>query len=216
MEFAVGKKYAERLVEWLGPFQERVEIVGSIRRRSARVNDIDVVLIPKVTEERDLMGEVVGRRNHCLEFLQGYVRENNPHGGKVGTHPYFISGGEKEGKQVMLWLPKAGCQLDLWFADVGTWWTRLVCRTGSVFHNRWMCDRAALRGLHWQPYEGLFKCIVKSEECRVDEGVRHAKVAEVMESEADFYRLLGLGFIEPRDREVEWIERNLEFGLEGV
>jgi len=199
MEYAVAKKYAEKLCDWLGPVVERVEIAGSIRRLCPRVNDIDLVVIPKVTEEKDLMGVVVSRRNLCLEFLQGYVRERNPCGGKIGKHPYFISGGEREGKQVLMWLAKGQCQLDLWFADAGTWATRLLCRTGSVFHNRWMGDRAGLKGLHWNPYEGLTN-------------VDTAEVVE-FEGEEGFYAVLGLGFIEPKNREMEWIQKNLDFGL---
>ena len=91
MPLAQAQGYAEKVLEWLGPFCERIEVAGSIRRRRPEVNDVDIVVIPKVTEQRDLLGQVVATQNHCLEFIRGYVLAKNPTHQtlKPGFKPHF-------------------------------------------------------------------------------------------------------------------------------
>ena len=48
---------------------ERIELGGSLRRGVPFVKDIELVVIPRVTEETDLFGTVIGRRNHFYELL---------------------------------------------------------------------------------------------------------------------------------------------------
>jgi DNA polymerase/3'-5' exonuclease PolX len=196
MTLEVGRRYAGKICEWLGGMCERMEIAGSIRRGRAMVNDVDIVCIPKVEEHKDMLGAVIGRSNYLFDFLVDYVKGRNPLGSK-GRLPHFISGGEREGKQVLLQLPK--CQLDLWFADAETFGTRLLCRTGSKEHNIWLAERAGARGMHWDPYAGL---------SRVD----RAEAVEAS-SEEEIYAALGLEWIEPKNREAGWLSRNIDSGL---
>ncbi len=46
MELERAQKIASGVVKRLGPYCQRIEIAGSIRRQKATVNDIDIVLIP--------------------------------------------------------------------------------------------------------------------------------------------------------------------------
>ncbi len=188
--------YAEKIVAWLAPYCERVAIAGSVRRQRPMCGDVDLVVIPKVTEYPDMLGVVVSRENHLHRYLQDYIQERNPFGNRHGESRW-VSGGEKEGKQCILELKK--CQLDLWFADATTWATRLLCRTGSAQHNIYLAARAQDRGLKWQPYDGL---------CPSAGGA-----PLTTPTEQDLYAALGLSYIEPPDREADWIGRHLEFGL---
>lgn len=200
MTLLQAEKYAERIVTWLAPFCHRIEVAGSIRRERPDVGDIDIVCIPKTEDSRDLFGAVTTHRNLLLEFLQAYVREKNPSDSKI-TPPYFISGGERAGNQVLLQLPK--CQLDLWFSTEETFATRLLCRTGSKEHNIWLAERAQTRDCIWRTYEGL-------------EGTTHGfPNGEIMrfKTETEIYAALGLELIAPKNREAAWIARHLEFGL---
>lgn len=56
MEHSAALKIAEGLVCEFGPYCERVEIAGSIRRGKAEVGDIEIVAVPRFTAmytERD-------------------------------------------------------------------------------------------------------------------------------------------------------------------
>jgi DNA polymerase/3'-5' exonuclease PolX len=128
MDLNTGKRYARKIADWLQPFCDRLEIVGSIRRSRPTVNDVDIVCIPIVTEKKDLL----------------------------------------------------------------TFATRMLCRTGSKEHNIWLAQRAQDRGGHWNPYEGL---------------KLHGKLVKA-EIEEDIYRALGVPWIEPKNREIDWITRN--------
>ena len=192
MPLATAKDYAGKIVAWLAPFCERIEIAGSIRRRRPQCADVDIVCIPIVTEALDLLGAVQSRSNRLLEFLQDYVQERNPSRSQH-LKPYFVSGGEKEGKQCILELNK--CQLDLWFATPETLATRLLCRTGSREHNIWIAERAKKLGGHWNPYEGL---------------TLNGELVPAR-TELELYAALQLPFIPPERREVNWLNQN--FGV---
>lgn len=199
MNLSTAQSFAVKIGDWLMPHCEHISIAGSIRRRRPVCNDVDLVCIPKITVDKDMLGEVTGRVNHALKFLQTYVAES---GGKAS----FISGGEREGKQVMVQLPK--CQLDLWFATKETLSTRLLCRTGSMEHNVWLAGRAKSRGDHWNPYEGLFTGgrYERDGEREIYVG---GKLIET-EIEEDIYRALDVPFIDPINREMDWIRRNVK------
>lgn len=187
---ATALAYAHHIVKWLGPFCERIEVAGSIRRRRPTVGDVDIVCIPRCAEREvkvDMFTTIKARTNLCLQELVRYVRESGGRAswlgreGKPGPEP------KADAKYALLQLPKV--QLDVWFADEGTWATRLLCRTGSVQHNIWLCDRAKLFFGHWQPYEGL--------------RIRGQDVQA--ESEEDIYRALKLPWIPPERREAQFL-----------
>ncbi len=181
MTLETAKHYADHIVKWLLPYCEHIEIAGSIRRGLRSCNDVDVVCIPKRTEEKNMLGTVVSERNLLWDFLAAHVAA-----GKA----QFRSGGQVAGKFCILQLPK--CQLDVYFATPETLATRLLCRTGSKEHNIWLAKRAQEQGLAWKPYEGLFR----------DGELINCK------TESELYGTLGLGFITPANREEAWLKGN--------
>ncbi len=191
-------RYIEKIVPWLSPHCERIEVAGSIRRARQVVNDIDLVCIPKVTQNKDLLGEATDTKNHLWEFLIDYVK-NHPSYGKPPQQGEqqvrVITGGETPGKQMIIQGPK--CQLDLWFADETNFAIRLLMRTGSKEHNVWLAERARQRNGHWKPYEGLTLSGALIP-CADEKAIYHA---------------LGLEYIDPKNRERDWIAKHLEFGL---
>lgn len=140
LEFA--QRCADRLMDWLSPLAERIEIAGSIRRRRPDVGDIDLVAIPKVEMERDLLGSMQARRN----LMAAEVRS------RCGAEGWEL---QRDGEQCMIWVAK-GVQVDLWFASHDTWGTLLLCRTGSRAHNIQLAMRAMDQGGKWNPHHGLF------------------------------------------------------------
>ena len=195
MNLPTARHYANKIVEWLNPFCHRIVVAGSIRRERPVCNDVDIVCVPQCTEEKDMFGEIMGRTNHALKHLQEHVASN--------PKARFISGGETEGKQVIVELSK--CQLDLWFATSQTLATRLLCRTGSKEHNVWLAGRAKSREDHWNPYEGLFTG--GHYEKQGDRDVYVGGSLVTTEIEEDIYCALDVPYIEPRDREIHILER---------
>ena len=201
MNLPTAKKYAEDILNWIMPHAWPAQVAGSIRRDRPVCNDVDIVCIPKISETRDLFGTVTGNENLLHSFLTGYVATS---AGRAA----FQSGGNMPGKSVILQLPK--CQLDLWFADEVTFPTRLMCRTGSMQHNIWLATRAKRQGKKWNPYEGI---MYGGQWVRVgDQDVYSgAKQTIQFKSEADLYASLDLPFIEPQNRELDWLVKN--FGV---
>ena len=197
MNFATAEHYAKVLSLWIEPVCadiecQTVQIAGSIRRGRPVCNDVDIVVIPEVIEERDMFGTVIKSTNLLHEFLKQYVAANATR----ANAPKFQSGGEVVGKSVILQLPK--CQLDLWFATPETFATRLMWRTGSREHNIWLASRALRMGMKWNPYEGLMMGAVGSDEGRLQR----------FETETALYAALDLPFIEPQNRERDWLVKN--------
>lgn len=188
MNFLQAQIYAERLRDWMAPHCERIEIAGSVRRERPNCNDVDIVAIPRFDLEKDLYGAETGRRNLLWEFQADYVKHQ---GGSVR----WLAGGDVAGKMASIQLRKV--QLDVWFATTMNFGSQWLCRTGSKEHNVWICERAIERGGKWSYNEGL----------------RLADGSVIGGSEASIYEALGLSFIEPENREIEWIRKHIEGGL---
>jgi len=202
MNLATAARYAELIVDgWIYSLSEQFRVAGSIRRQRSVCNDVDIVCIPRYSETKDLFGAITSRENLLHSFLKRYVAES---GGRAS----FQSGGEVAGKSVILQLPK--CQIDIWFADEATFATRLMCRTGSKEHNIWLASWAKRQGKKWNPSEGILE---GGEWRKIGEESIYdgAKKTSRFKSEEDIYAHLGLPFIEPKDRELDWLTKN--FGI---
>lgn len=156
MNLVTAQKRAEKIVTWLAPYCERIQIAGSIRRERPLCNDIDIVCIPKFADRTipplDMFNPEKRRVNLLREFVCKYVKDEPdytkeawsgsltaPHWkgrtGQPGPEP-------KEDASNLLLVTAARVQLDVWCATEATWFTRLICRTGSMQHNIWAAERA--------------------------------------------------------------------------
>lgn len=175
MTFFKAQHYAIKISEWLSPYCERIEIAGSIRRQRAVCNDIDLVIIPKIETQRDLVNEIILQKNLCAYFLIQWCVAGRA---KMGS-------GDIDAKNITVHLPK--CQLDVFFATEKTFGTVLLCRTGSKEHNIWLASRARERGSHWF----------------INEGLRLPDQPHIIaDSEERIYTALGLPYIDPTGREL--------------
>ena len=171
-----ARRVAEKVVEALTPFCQRIEIAGSIRRGRPFVGDIDIVLLPKDAFDRDRIEQ------------------------RAAQNAARLKGGE----QYVVYGMKNGMQLDLWFAHIawppeagmfgdtikpaepanfGMLW---LARTGSAMHNVHLAKVAKARGFHFDPHAGL----------------KQAGKVIASEEEADVFKALGLAYVEPERREV--------------
>jgi DNA polymerase/3'-5' exonuclease PolX len=135
MNLATGQRAAEKIAEALNPFCERIEIVGSIRRRRPEVNDVDLVLIP-----RD------------LEALKGRCRQTAT---AVTDGPQNMIWRLANGMQLDIFVARPDEQ-DLLEEKPSNFGVLQLIRTGSKEHNIWLIERAKSMGLTLRPQEGLF------------------------------------------------------------
>lgn len=152
LELAKAEALAQRIVAALQPFCTRIDIAGSIRRRRALVNDIDIVALPKP-------GELL---NFCARAKQA-------------TEVV------KDGPQNMILRLKNGVQLDIFIAHpefkelletrATNYGSLLLSRTGSIAHNIYLVEHAKDIGLTWNPYVGViddeFNIIAAAEEADI-------------------------------------------------
>lgn len=193
MTLAEAAKVGETMVLLVGEFCERIEIAGSIRRQRPECNDVDLVAIPKWRVYLDLLGCIERRENLLRSVLVEYVRQNRPRAA-------WVSGVEPAGDGINFSVLVGKTQVDIFCAGRRTWATKLILRTGSLEHNKWISNRClgmrgqflAAQGL-WLPYR------------------RNRKAGDgdlvQPESEAEFYRVLGLPYIEPENREWAFLAR---------
>lgn len=194
MPLALAQSRAEKLAAWLTPYCERIAVAGSIRRGRPLCNDVDLVCIPKfaVREDRTDMFTTERRRVSLLrDFLRLYCEESKPAAwrGRAGQP----AGAPKEDAENLLLVTAAGVQLDVWVATEATWWTRLICRTGSVQHNILAAQRALDLGGKWSPYQGL----------------RLHDEDAALTREEDFYAALGWPCVPPNLRDTPGLNRFL-------
>jgi DNA polymerase (family 10) len=188
MNLSQARAYADKIVKWLDPYCERIEVAGSIRRERPICNDVDLVVIPKSEHKTDLLGAIESQRNLLHEFLTGYVADQD---GKA----HWLAGQEKpDGRNLLLQLPR--CQLDIFCATTQTFGSLLLCRTGSKEHNIWLASRATRFCCHWFIYAGL--------KVGGDAIASHCLIAH---SEEAIYEALKLPWIPPQERELSSLRR---------
>jgi DNA polymerase/3'-5' exonuclease PolX len=184
MHLHQAKAYADKTAAWLEPYCERIVVAGSIRREMPVCNDIDLVLVPRLEVSRDFFGEVIGTKSLLHDFLSGYVKESK------GSAEWLTGQDKPTGDNFILQLPK--CQLDIWTASDANFGTRLLCRTGSMQHNIWLAEWARDLGGKWRSYDG------------VQIGLKTFPAT----TEEEVYESLGLPWVEPRNREVDYMQKN--------
>lgn len=142
MNLPFATRCADRLVEWLTPHAERVAVAGSVRRRKATPNDVDLVVIPRHVEERDMFNTLVARKNATWAEIDRRATADRWSIRCAGSQVVsFVSG---------------GVQVDIFWATPENWGTHLLLHTGSKEHNLWLLRYAEARGARWHPSIGLY------------------------------------------------------------
>lgn len=178
MEHAKALSIARDLMYTLEPYCERIAIAGSVRRNKPEVKDIELVAIPKLVPEQ--IGMFTG-----LDFPDEPARMKSALDDGVIGLGRFIKNGERY-KQIIL--PES-IKLDLFIvlppAQFGVIY---VIRTGPDTFSHWIVTPRKHGGA--LPSNAFVK-----------DGAVHCdgKTLEMPE-EIDFLNFLGLGWIEPCDR----------------
>ncbi len=107
MKLEEAQKIAQKYLELLKPYCQRIKIAGSIRRQKPEVKDIEIVCIPTERE---------GYRD--INFA-------------VMVNKWFKSKGTPFGRYTQRFLPE-GIKLDLFMANENNWGLIFAIRTGSA------------------------------------------------------------------------------------
>lgn len=108
MKHSEALQIAEKVKSMLAPHCERIEIVGSIRRKKPEVKDIEIVAIPKPYDTGLFQSGIAPVVNQWQKVK-----------------------GELPCKYTQRILPE-GIKLDLFFAEPGNWGLIYAIRTGSA------------------------------------------------------------------------------------
>ena len=169
----IAREYAVQFAKQIEPVCERVEIAGSIRRQKPKVGDIEIVAIPKPSE--DLFGNKSYNPDIVYRAIQGDML--NP--------PQF----EKQG-QFYARFKFCGMDTDLFLTTPEKWGCIFMIRTGSSDFSRRIMTRKWQGG--YCPDNLSFR----------DGRMWSADSTEPLDTpeEIDVFRNLGLGWIEPENR----------------
>lgn len=175
MPLAQAKGVAEWVVHRLADSVVRCEIAGSVRRGKADVGDIELVCIPRFQEtDVNLFG-----KTQQASLLDARI---------LLTGWPIMKGGDKY-KQIMV---LERYTVDLFIQpDPATWGVNFALRTGSADFARWLVTPRAKGGA--LPF-GMY---VQAARLWQAGSVLPLETPE----EADFFRLSGLPWIEPAERE---------------
>ena len=170
-----SKKRAATLIELLAPTCERIQVAGSIRRAKTKVKDIELVAIPVAEREENLFGEPVGNRYPIDDLLSGLNVKLSKNGDRYKQFEF-------EGQQV-----------DLFLASQNRWGVIFTIRTGD-----WKFSKKLMTP---QSFGGYLPFGMKVKDGRLwKEGI-----ALQTPEEQDYFEVIGLDWIDPRDRGVEAI-----------
>jgi DNA polymerase/3'-5' exonuclease PolX len=198
IELAKAKRYADRLVEILSPYCEKIDIAGSIRRERYKVGDIEIVALPKKEFiPTELFGE--GKWKVTKEFTEAVHRviDNAIKGNTTGRYMQATLLG--------------GITMDLFMPQPHDYYRILAIRTGSddyahkVIANSWVkggwvgTDQGLRRRYDCSETPAGWKCIRENPE-----------VPPVWGSEEAFFEWLEIKWIHPTLREMKKEKSNFQ------
>ena len=124
-------RIVSRFIELFGPYCERIAVAGSVRRRKAKIGDIDMLAIPKAT--RDLLGQTFG--DELADALNEAVAK--------GTIAKGDQWGDRKKKIILL----DGTAIDLVSCEEDNWGSWLLIRTGPAEFNKAIVTNRGKGGL---------------------------------------------------------------------
>ena len=179
---ADAKRVADKLLEALEPFCERIAIAGSIRRMKPEVGDIELLCVSKYSAERnDLFGTPVAN----LPLLDTHLQELIDR----GIFDYRLN---SRGARTFGLLNKylvhveSGIAVDIFSTTVKNWGMTLLVRTGPRDYNIRVFALLRSKGLEGHAYGGITGRYGVEMRCPTEE---------------DVYRVLGWPW-EPPDRRI--------------
>ena len=180
MLYEPGCELARDLANQRAPFCERIEIAGGLRRRKPDVHDLELVAVPRLIPQTDLLGHVFGEHNLLDEHLTYLV--------EIGR----LQPGSKNGQRYKQFkVPPTGIALDLFIVlPPAQWGVIFAIRTGPAHFSHWLVSHQLYGGAlpnHLRVKDGAVWSIYGNEPYETP-------------TEERFFEQLGLPWIDPVDR----------------
>ncbi len=175
MEYSKALLIAQTLVGRFESACERIEIAGSLRRQRPEVHDIDICLVPRRIQRTDLFGQPNGEISLLDERLGGIgeFKLNGP------RHKH-------------VWLPDHEIHVELWIVlPPAQWGVILAIRTGPADFSKWL----VMARQHGGAMPSYLKC--------QDGVIWNGKTPIAAPEEPDFFQLLELPWMEPKNRKPQ-------------
>ena len=194
MLYAEAKEIADRLALAIQPGCLRLEIVGSVKRADKpEVHDIEMLVIPNEKLPRLAFGQKIIHRTFLDKVMYELCESGTLH---------FLEGGDKLRKYSILEAQTINpFKLELYIVRPETWGIQNVIRTGpSLFSHRFVTNKSAT--CFHKPTGITYPGLLPDEytyirgETRIMRGMDTLLLPE----EEDAISLLGLGWIEPKNR----------------
>ena len=155
MRYEIALKIANEIKFRLEPTCERIEIVGSLRRKKEIVNDIDLLCVPRVNKS-------------CWE-------EQAPFTNRISKllNDNILNLIRKGSKNMSFHHVESGIPVDIFITSLRFWYMALVIRTGSKESNINLASHARKRNWAIRPYLGGYqdlssgRMIICNSECEV-------------------------------------------------
>jgi len=195
MKLVKAQAIAANLVKILKPYCERIDIAGSIRRCKPEVRDIEIVCEAKITEYKNLFGEVTGftRNKRFVELVDSFGKTNK------GSAAY--------GRYKQIELPE-GINLDLFMPGPVDYYRQLAIRTGSAEYvateiaREWRKKGWCGSDMGFRKIEDCFEQISADGKITWKCVNKNGELPPIWHSEEDFFKWLGIPWLDPVLRTV--------------
>jgi DNA polymerase/3'-5' exonuclease PolX len=179
-------RVANVLKAMLLPFVERIEIVGSIRRRRPFPKDVELLFIPKYAlKSADLFSVKASEMKDLADAFINSLEET-----VVLRKRLSVTGVPAWGKENKLAVHiETGIPVDFFATTEDKWWNSLVVRTGGKKTNIAIATAAQKKGYSLEAYGTGFRSLCLG--CQP-----HHRTT----SEADVFEFVGLPFLSPPQR----------------
>lgn len=176
---AFALSVAEGIRDSLARFCERIEIVGSLRRKKSEVGDIELLFIPRIeTRQVDMFATEPADLAH--EHLNLWMAT------RVLEKRLSVTGVAAWGAKNKLAVHCAsGVPVDFFSVPAENWHMSMVIRTGGKETNLQLTNGAIARNMNLQAYGAGFLKLGKVIPCH---------------SEREVFELAGVPYAEPEDR----------------
>jgi len=172
----IAKLHAGIYLAAVLPYCERGLIVGSVRRSKPEVHDIEILIIPKTTPEKDMFETVIGEISAFELAFSALVKSWNAD---------VVMDGPKSKRLIA----PDGIPLEIYVSDPARWGVETVIKTGSSDFSK-RCVTIKQAGGYLPS-----NCVVKN-----GWQVYRGQTVLPMPTEESFLDFLGLGWIDPEKR----------------
>lgn len=190
----IAQDLSKQVVNMLSPSSEKIMVVGSVRRCTPMVGDIEIVALADQRQVSDLFGKTVNVERtdiddaldqfHEIEH-QGW-RPDHRHQGKVVKRLIHIHTGMTCDVYVVL--------------DRRAWGAHVVIRTGPRVFSKMVVTKALGFGWHFANGFLLHEHMKRRSPCA--QGVKCNRII-TLENEADVFETLKITYLNPQERENE-------------